>query len=227
MKQRFFWLDLWRSLAVAVMLAFHALWDLELFGAISAGTMETPLADAVRYTFGGSFILISGLLVLRGGKPVRRGFVLLCLGLAVAVATTLIGLPVQFGILTLLGLCMLLCGALRETLLKLRGPWMAAACALIFAGTWALTACVRVEAGFLFPLGFRSADFFSADYWPILPWAFLYLLGAALSAFLPETPKQRAISPALTFLGRHSLVIYLAHQPVLYGLCRIFLGNRA
>ena len=226
MKQRYVWLDLWRSLAVLVMLVFHALWDLELFGALPAGTMETPIADVVQYVFGGSFILISGLLVLRGRQPLRRGFVLLCLGLAVAVVTTLIALPVQFGILTLLGLCMLLCGALRGTLLKLRGAWMAAACALLFAGTWVLTAHVRVEAGWLFPLGLRRADFFSADYWPVLPWAFLYLLGAALGGFLPETAKTRGAPKALTFLGRHSLVIYLVHQPVLYGICRIFLGNK-
>ncbi len=223
MKQRFFWLDLWRSLSVAVMLAFHALWDLELFGVLPAGTMETPATDAVRYVFGGSFILISGLLALRGRQPVRRGFVLLCLGLAVAVATTLIGLPVQFGILTLLGLCMLLCGALREPLLKLRGPWLAAVCLALFVGTWVLTARVRVEAGWLFPLGLRRADFFSADYWPLAPWGFLYLLGAALSGYLPETAKMGDRAPALTFLGRHSLVIYLAHQPVLYGICWFFL----
>ena len=44
-KQRNDWLDLWRSLAVLTMLVFHALWDLELFGVLPAGTMETPAAD--------------------------------------------------------------------------------------------------------------------------------------------------------------------------------------
>ena len=223
MKQRFFWLDLWRSLAVLVMLIFHAMWDLELFGILPAGIMESPLANVLRYVFGGSFILISGLLVLRGSRAARRGFLLLCLGLAVAVVTTLIGLPVQFGILTLLGLCMLLCGALRAPLLKLRGPWMAAVSLALFVGTWVLTARVRVEAGWLFPLGLRRADFFSADYWPLVPWAFLYLLGAALSGYLPERAKEGVRAPALTFLGRHSLVIYLVHQPVLYGICWFFL----
>ena len=225
MKQRFFGLDLWRSLAVLVMVVFHGLWDLELFGVLPAGTLETPAADAVRYVFGGSFILISGLLVLRGRAPVRRGFVLRCLGLAVAVVTTMIGLPVQFGILTLMGLCMLLCGALRGTLLKLRGPWMAAACLALFVGTWVLTARVRVEAVWLFPLGLRRADFFSADYWPLVPWGFLYLLGAALSGYLPERAKAGDRAPALTFPGRHSLVIYLVHQPVLYGLCLLLVGK--
>ena len=96
---------------------------------------------------------------------------------------------------------------------------------LLFVGSWVLTARVRIEAGWLFPLGLRRADFFSADYWPLLPWAFLYLLGAALGGFLPETAKPHAHLPALTFLGRHSLFIYLVHQPVLYGLCWVFLRN--
>ena len=62
MKQRFDWLDLWRSLAVLTMLAFHALWDLEQFGVLAPGTMETPAADVIRYLGGGSFILISGII---------------------------------------------------------------------------------------------------------------------------------------------------------------------
>ena len=219
MKQRIDWLDLWRSLAVLVMLGFHALWDLELFGAIPAGTMETPAAHLVRYLGGGSFILISGLLVLRGKNALRRGFLLLCLGLAVAVVTALIGLPVRCGILVLLGLSMLLCAALRPALERVRGIAMAGAWALLFAGSWAVTAHVRVSFPFLYPLGLRTAEFFSADYWPLFPWVFLYLSGAAMSGFLPEPAKTRALPPALTFPGRHSLVIYLAHQPLLYGIC--------
>ena len=48
MKQRYEWLDLWRTLAVLTMLVFHAMWDLELFGILPAGMMETPAADVVR-----------------------------------------------------------------------------------------------------------------------------------------------------------------------------------
>ena len=222
MKQRYEWLDLWRSLAVLTMLVFHALWDLERFGMIAAGTMETPLALLVRYLGGGSFILISGMLALRSERSLRRGFVLFCLGLAVAVVTALIGLPVRFGILQLLGVCMMLCGALREALRRWTGPLPAAICLLLFAGTWLLTARVTVTWPYLYPIGLRSEGFFSADYWPLLPWAILYLLGTQLGATLLRDGagrRRRAIPPAMSFLGRHSLAIYLLHQPILYGLC--------
>lgn len=226
MKQRNVWLDLWRSLVVLIMLVFHALWDLEQFGVLPAGSMETPFANVIRYFGGGSFILISGMLVCASRDPVRRGFRLLCIGLAVAVATALVGLPVKFGILELLGLCMLLCGVLRNQLRRARSWAFFGACLLLFVGTWVLTARVRVSVPYLYPFGLRTEEFYSADYWPVIPWAFLYLAGVSLAALLKleeSRPPRRAVPAALTFPGRYSLVIYLVHQPILYGICWVFL----
>ncbi len=228
MQKRYDWLDLWRSLAVLTMVVFHALWDLERFGRLQAGTMETPAADVVRYLGGGSFILISGMLVLRSEMSLRRGFRIFCLGLAVAVVTALAGLPVRFGILQLLGICMMLCGALRGQLRRMTGPALAAACLLLFVGTWLLTARTTVSWRWLYPIGLRSPEFFSADYWPLLPWGFLYLLGTQIGAALlrGEAGRGRRLPAALTFPGRHSLVIYLAHQPILYGLAYLLFSGK-
>ena len=228
MKQRYEWLDLWRTLAVLTMLVFHAMWDLELFGILPAGMMETPAADVVRFCGGGSFILISGMLALRSERSLRRGFFIFCIGFAVALITTLAGLPVRFGILQLLGICMMLCGALRNRLRALSGPFACAACAFLFAVTWAITARVTVPWRFLYPLGLRCDGFYSADYWPVLPWSLLYLTGTQFGRMLlrDDAGKGRSIPAALTFPGRHSLVIYLLHQPILYGLCRLLFGGR-
>lgn len=229
MKQRYDWLDLWRSLAVLTMLVFHALWDMELFGAIPGGTMETPAADVIRYLGGGSFILISGMLVLRSEKSLRRGFMLFCLGLGLSIVTAMIGLPVRFGILQLLGICMMLCGALRERLQRITGLWLAGVSLLLFALSWLLTARVTVPWRFLYPLGLRAEGFFSADYWPLLPWGVLYLFGTQLGAAALKNEARRTRHPiprALTFPGRRSLVIYLLHQPILYFLCRIVFSGK-
>ena len=229
MKRRYEWLDLWRSLAVLTMVTFHALWDLERFGVIPAGTMETPAADVIRYPGGGSFMLISGMLALRSERSLRRGFVIFCVGLGVAVVTALAGLPVRFGILQLLGVCMMLCGALREPLRRHVGPGFAAAYLLLFAGTWLLTARVTVPWRFLYPLGLRAEGFFSADYWPLLPWGLLYLLGTQLGAALLRDAAGEGrgrLPAALSFPGRHSLVIYLVHQPILYGLCFLLFSEK-
>ena len=73
-----------------------------------------------------------------------------------------------------------------------------------------------------FVLGFPTADFYSTDYFPLLPWIFLYLAGYFLYRLEKKyihrlTALYRRI-PVLDTLGRYSLPIYLTHQPVLYGV---------
>ncbi len=218
MKQRYEWLDLWRSLAVLVMVVFHALWDLEHFGVLPSGTMETPLADAVRYLGGGSFILISGLVAPGARDPIRRGFRLFCIGLLVSAVSWLAGLPVKFGILQLLGVSKMLVGALDGTGGKLRRASLAPLWLLLWLAAWIACSRADVPWDWLFPLGLHSAGFFSADYWPLLPWLFLYLMGVSLGSRLRGGGAAKRIPSALTFPGRHSLIVYLLHQPLLYGL---------
>ena len=45
---------------------------------------------------------------------------------------------------------------------------------------------------------------------------------AANRANYPSDAKHRGNVPVLNWLGRHSLVVYLLHQPVLYGLSLLF-----
>ena len=222
MKQRIEPLDLWRSLAVVLMIVYHGLYDLELFGVLAAGTTETPWALALRYACSGSFILISGTVLRFSGDPVRRGFLVFCAGLLVSVATALLKQPVKFGILQCIGVCMMLCGVLREKLDSLSGAVFALACAVLFAASWWVTKTITVDIKFLFPLGLRTDDFYSADYYPLFPWLFLYLIGTTVGT-MPEKYRksallQRKIPRWMTFPGRRSLLIYLLHQPLLYGV---------
>jgi hypothetical protein len=70
-------------------------------------------------------------------------------------------------------------------------------------------------------LGFPPADFYSTDYFSLLPWSFLYLCGYELhwilkAAGVLDAPILKKEIRPLAFMGRNSLVIYLLHQPVLY-----------
>ena len=223
MKQRIELLDLWRSLCIIVMVLFHLCYDLMLFGRIPAAVMTSAPAMLVTWVFGGSFVFISGSCLRFSRDPLRRGFFVICVGAAVTVVTALLKMPVAFGILQLLGVCMMLCGALRGRIERRIGPAFVAANALLFTATWVLTAHVRVPWRLLYPLGLRAADFFSADFWPIFPWIFLFLLGMAFGKSLEQNREQallkKRFSPVLTYAGRHSLIIYLIHQPILYGIC--------
>ena len=70
----------------------------------------------------------------------------------------------------------------------------------------------------LFPLGFVPKSFYSADFYPLLPWVFCFLLGTRLGHTVNWAGLDRPFPEALCWPGRHSLLLYLLHQPVLYGL---------
>lgn len=223
MKTRIELLDLWRSLCVFLMLGYHLLYDLAAFGYLDAAVMSSLPLRAVRGFGGGSFILISGAALCFSAQPLRRGFFLLCVGAAMTAATAAVGYPAAFGVLELLGVCQMVFGALRPRLERVRLPYLAAVAAIAFALTAALTARVTVAWRWLYPLGLKYPGFYSSDYYPVFPWAFLFLLGFCLgrrmAARREELPLLSAhFPPALTFAGRHSLLIYLVHQPLFWGV---------
>lgn len=69
--------------------------------------------------------------------------------------------------------------------------------------------------------GFFPRGFFSTDYFPLLPWLFLFWAGYFLHFCMGRArmePLRRSVCPALGWMGRHSLLLYLLHQPVIYGV---------
>lgn len=74
----------------------------------------------------------------------------------------------------------------------------------------------------LFALGFTDSSFYSADYFPLLPWLFVFIAGTYLGVWaqqgrFPEW-AYRSRAPFFQLMGRHSLAIYILHQPVIYGV---------
>lgn len=70
-------------------------------------------------------------------------------------------------------------------------------------------------------LGFPDPGFFSGDYFPLFPWIFLYLTGYFLYGMFVKFPEVKNAlrihlpAPFLEAAGRHSLLLYLLHQPLL------------
>ena len=77
----------------------------------------------------------------------------------------------------------------------------------------------------LAPLGFPDAHFRSSDYFPMLPWYFLFLCGWFLGVlFQRHESWQRAARikiPLLSAVGRKTIWVYVLHQPILMGLCML------
>lgn len=228
---RFWEIDLLRGLAVMMMITFHILFNLMFFG-------EYPLVLDAGFWFyfqqatAGLFFLIAGVAMTlsyaRAGdrsfwRFFRRGGMLFAWGMVVTVATLLFLREgyVVFGVLHSIGLSIIL----AYPFLK-RPLWALPAGALCLAVGNYLD-----NFTFSFPwllwLGFVPERFYTVDYFPLLPWSGLILLGLFLGNLLYPSGRRRFSLPdcpaspllrGVMFLGRHSLFIYLMHQPVLLAI---------
>ena len=164
---------------------------------------------------------------------------------ALVTAVTLLFLPedvVWFGVLTLLGSSMLLTAALDPLLRRVPPAVGVAVSALLFWGTYpTMNGFWNLPGGRLalpqalyasWPtayLGFMPKSFFSTDYFPLLPWLFLFWAGYFLHHLVGRgrlAPLRRSVCPPLGWMGRHSLVLYLLHQPVILGVLTVAFRSR-
>ena len=228
-------LDTVRGVCILSMVAYHGMYDLvDIFGLPSAWYTGLPgyiWQQSICWTF----ILLSGLCWQLSRRHVKRGLLLVGCGAAITLITWLV-MPSQrilYGVLNLLGLSALLLIPLDKVFRKIPA-WAGLVGALLL---FALTKNVaRGSLGFeglvlcrlprwlyatdlLAVVGFPSPSFWSTDYFPLLPWFFLFCAGYFLWSLLDKSPRAKALlRPGLrplSFLGRHSLVIYLIHQPAL------------
>lgn len=221
-------LDGWRSAAVLTMCLWHFFWDLTLFGFLDTAAMQTWAAQLARAFIVCSFVLLAGISSRFSRSNGRRCLRLALCAAAVSLVTAAVGEPVRFGILHLLAVSTGLYALLKGPLEKLseRG-FLILWGALFTAGTF-VPARIRVSAPWLWPLGLRTDGFFSADYYPIVPWLFLFLAGAAMGGLLRASRApwlDRKLPRILTWPGRHALAIYLVHQPVLWGSLALLAGS--
>ena len=235
MGKRIWELDVLRGIFMILIMYFHLMYDLvHLFGLVE---LTTPLAKALYQMgndWGGTpFLVISGLCATLGSRPVRRGLQVIAGGLIINLVTLGMylfgfadkGIIIYFGVLHCIGTCMLLWPLFRKLptwLLTVLGVILAAA-GLYMRGR------AYVDFPWLTPLGFVQRGFSSSDFFPLLPNLGYFFLGAAGGRMLYK--EKRTLFPqvnssipvrVLGFIGRHSLVFYLLHQPVFAGLVSLW-----
>lgn len=234
-QERYHLLDGIRGIALISMIAYHGMYDLvELYGVSVDWFWKLPgylWQQASCWTF----ILLSGFCWHLGRRPLRRGLIVFGWG-AVITAVTSLFMPserILFGILTLIGSAMLLMIPLSKLCDKIPSILGFFISALLFfitrnvnAHTWGFEAIVLGKVSEFFYqgigmtyLGFPAPGFSSSDYFSLIPWMFLYLCGYFLyKIVIPYEPVKKLLKRPLgvfSFLGRHSLFLYLLHQPVL------------
>ncbi len=213
-------LDTWRGAAVLTMLGWHLAWDLMMFGVFPRDMMFVQPAVGVRYFIICSFTLLAGISCRYSRSNARRGLQTLGCALAVSLVTYLIGDPVIFGVLHMLGCCMLLYALTGRYFEKLPQLPAAAVCFVLFLALHRICYGIRVRTPGLWMFGFRTREFYSADYYPLFPWLFLFLDGAVLGGRIRASDGAWKRAPGLAplnWLGERALWIYMLHQPALMG----------
>lgn len=233
MSKRIWELDALRGLALLGMMGIHFVYDLvDLFGVWN--WQQPAWYLFFKNNYGAVFFLISGISVTLGSHPVKRGAqVFLCgfLCTGVTLAMYLLGFAgkgiiIYIGVLQCLGLCMMLWPLFRRC-----PDWALTALglAMTIAGWYLRTQAFPFW--LLTPLGFAPYGFTSSDYFPLLPNFGYFLLGAVVgkrvyagrkSLFPRETPPLGLFR----WMGRHSLMIYLLHQPVLAAIVAAIAARR-
>jgi uncharacterized membrane protein len=234
--RRLWEVDTVRGIAVVLMICYHFIFDLAFFGAYD-GNMYSASWQLVARSIGTTFILVLGVsLTLRHNrltpqldqkqllrKYLLRGVTLFGWGMVVTVVTYFVlgrGFVV-FGILHLLGLSVILAFPF------LRSRWVSLAAGIAAIGLGLYLGSVKVLSPWLLWLGVPQLRRYMVDYYPIFPWFGFALLGAFVGFTLYPGGLRRFALPdlshtapirALTYLGRHSLLIYLIHQPILLGI---------
>lgn len=229
-------LDELRGFAVVCMVCYHAFYTAGYLFGSEAGVYYFAFFMAAEPYFAGLFMFISGIACNLSHSNLLRGLKLFALALGVTIVTWLV-VPqdrITFGVLHFLAVCMVLTGLLKPALDRRAFSWRPVlACAVLFLFTWNVQSgllgfgpiAVRLPAAlyttnWLAPLGFHNDVFVSADYFPMLPWVFLYAAGVwigklAKAGKFPEFMYRSSV-PQLSWAGRRALAIYLIHQPVIY-----------
>ena len=222
-----------RGIAVVAMVLYHFSYDLAYFGLFGLGFFRSGFGLDAGRAIGSSFIFLAGLSLtlsyrraLAHQSPERelfwkylgRGLRIFSYGLLITFLTWIF-VPeemIVFGILHLIGASIILAYPFRE--LRLLNVALSVGC--IVVGLYLHS--FGTDHPWLAWLGIRP-DFFMLDYWPIFPWFGVVLLGVFAGNVLYGDQSKRAAHPTpplpairpLAFLGRHSLPVYLVHQPIL------------
>ena len=219
-------LDMARGVALAAMAFYHLGWDLSSLRLIGPDVTASPGWQIAARLIAGSFLVLVGMgLVLAHGRGVGWRAFLRRLGLVVGAAllvtaVTAVAAPdglIFFGILH----CIAVSSVLALPFLRL-APWVTALLAALVVAAGLLVRAPFFDAPWLLWTGLGASVPATNDYVPVFPWFGWVLagvaaarLGAPLLAGAAGWRPRSLPARILSWAGRHSLLVYLLHQPAM------------
>lgn len=229
-------IDFLRGIAIIIMIFFHFLYDLNHYS-ITQYRLYTGYFSYLSYGTASIFVFLVGAsLTISYNKSrqknsssdlsmkyVKRGVKILLLGMVITIFT-LWYFPqrfVVFGILHCIGVSIIL----SIPFIRYRLFNVLTGSLIIFIGVY--LHMFRFDFPWLLPFGFVPRDFFTIDYFPLIPWFGVVLIGITAGNIVFKAGKRRYTLKDhsnhfcvrnICSLGRNSLYVYFIHQPILVGL---------
>ena len=220
-------IDTFRGFTIISMVLFHLFYNINYYWTLDFydGTVFNriwQLSIAV------SFFTISGITssFLSPKKNIKRGLITSLIGFAITLITYFFAKEqlIIWGVLNGLGLSMVIAGLIQNLI----SPKLWPVFLLAFAFSYKIPAGLLWDNSFfnglyqmnLFPMGFPSFDFYSNDYFPLVPWLFAFLAGLSFGKYLHKKNffNFDVKENFLAKIGRYSMLIYITHQIILYPL---------
>ncbi|MFH0885430.1 MAG: heparan-alpha-glucosaminide N-acetyltransferase [Candidatus Micrarchaeota archaeon] len=220
-------IDTLRGLAITMMIAYHLIFDIWYLRIGEFDITSLPLS-IFQHSIGTLFLLLVGISLTLSERHNREGYAhyvkraafLGLVALSITLATWVYpheGM-ITFGIIHCIALSVLL-APLFFRLGKLN---VLLGLLLIAAGL--IVPAIQTDSPYLFWFGVTRPDYTALDFYPIIPWLGVVLIGVfAGQTIYPKgrgvnARKESRLSRTVAFAGRHSLAIYLIHQPVMMGI---------
>ncbi len=226
-----------RGAALINMFIYHAVWNMHnLFGQNISWLHATP-AYLWQQSGAALFIFLSGFCWALSHKHIKRSLTILGCAFLIFAVTYFFDSNnlITFGILSFIGSAMLLMLPIQKLIYKIKPAAGLTGSFILFfvlknTGhgyigllNWQCQLPLNWYANYFTAwLGLPPENFYSADYFPVIPWIFIYTGGYFACRLCRNCLNNNSILyfdiKPLSALGRHSLAAYLIHQPVIYGL---------
>lgn len=223
-NNRIWELDFLRGITAIAMVLYHMFFDLNEYYGYSFGVVNTIVANIGA----GVFIFISGISSTLTNRNIKRGLIVF----ACAVVVTIVSIPImkeyyiRFGILHFFGVSMIFKGIIDRFIRDKRIQIIILLFVILVSFVFGYYfKSIGTTNPFLFPIGIITSDFVSFDYFPVFPYISYYCIGVIFGYIVYKNKVSifknfvnNIIIKQLCVLGKHTLIVYIIHQPILLAI---------
>ncbi len=225
--KRFQEIDLFRGIAVVGMISFHAIFALNFLNIIHTNIFSDiwlPYTRFIQFTFLGVVGVSMAISKKTYIGQIKRALKVFAGAIIVTIFTYIAARDyyIIFGILHLIAVSIFVLAAIKNK------KYMGLILGLFIISIWLFIKNIESANILLFIIGFKNTTIATLDYFPILPWLAVPCFGLEIGHYLYrdnapiiDTKCPKLLRPIL-FLGRHSLLVYLIHVPIILILIFIF-----